>query len=147
MTAYNREDFRHFFEEKVRWGDCDMLGHVNNTLYIRYIESGRIAYTKDVLDAELGNGAKSGWILAELNCRFLAQVHFPESLSVGTRIIRVGNSSASMQGNIFCGDSVTAAFASSVTLVWFNYVEQRAERIPDDIRAKVLAFEGEVDGL
>lgn len=147
MTAQNREDFRHFFAENVRWGDCDMLGHVNNTLYIRYIESGRIAYTQDVLDSQLGGGARSGWILADLSCQFLAQVHFPESLAIGTRIVRVGNSSAVMQGNIFCSDSSTPAFASKVTLVWFNYELQRPERIPDTIRERVLAFEGAVEGL
>ncbi|MDO6460613.1 thioesterase family protein [Granulosicoccaceae sp. 1_MG-2023] len=147
MTAHNRDDFRHFFSENVRWGDCDMLGHVNNTLYVRYIESARVAYTHDVLDASLSGNVQSCWILADLHCRFRAQVHFPESLSIGSRIVRVGNSSALMQGNIFCADNTEPAFTSAATLVWFNMAEQRPERVPDDIRARILDFEGSVEGL
>ena len=30
----------------VRWGDMDMLGHVNNTVYFRYMETARVEWLR-----------------------------------------------------------------------------------------------------
>ena len=44
----NRTDFRHVTPVTVHWGDMDALGHVNNVIFFRYVESGRISYFNEL---------------------------------------------------------------------------------------------------
>ena len=39
-----QSEFQHLYQMDVRWGDQDVLGHVNNAQLIRYIECGRVDY-------------------------------------------------------------------------------------------------------
>ncbi|MFZ1748985.1 MAG: acyl-CoA thioesterase [Saprospiraceae bacterium] len=70
-------------EIPVAWGDMDAAQHVNNTMYLRYGETGRIQYLKDIgFDFDL-NGI--GLILAELNIKYKFPLTFPDQIIVGTR--------------------------------------------------------------
>ena len=40
----SNKQFVHSMRIPIRWGDMDAMGHVNNTVYFRYIESARIAW-------------------------------------------------------------------------------------------------------
>ncbi|MCB1755442.1 MAG: acyl-CoA thioesterase [Gammaproteobacteria bacterium] len=143
----DREIFRHFFDDQIRWGDCDLLGHVNNTLYLRYIESARIAYSEELLDVNLNPSTKTGWVLADLHCSFRDQLTYPCRISVGSRISRVGNSSATMEAAVFAVEKDRAAFTSTAILVWYDFISQQTARIPDQVRQAVKTFEGTVEGL
>lgn len=143
----NRENFRHFYHDIVRWGDCDMLGHLNNAIFLRFLESARIAYIKDIYDLELAPDTVEGWVIVDLNCSFKGQVHHPASLDIGSRITRVGNSSAIIEAAIFPAEEDHPVFTSTATIVWCNYSEGAAVRIPDFVRDATREFEGNVEGL
>ena len=86
-----RADFKHFIELPVRWGDMDAFGHVNNVQYMRYLESGRVAYISEVLDITMEH--KENIVLADIHCVFLQQLCYPATVEVATRVARLGNSS------------------------------------------------------
>lgn len=142
-----REHFRHIFRESVRWGDCDMLGHVNNTIYLRYIESARVAYVHDIFNLDLVPESSEGWVIADLHCSFRGQVVYPAKLEIRSRITKVGNSSATFEAAIYESDKEEAVFTSTAIIVWCNYAEGVAMRIPDAIREATSAFERSVEGL
>lgn len=132
-------DFAHRIELAVRWGDVDMLGHVNNAKYFTYDESSRIEYFEAFGRDDPRMWKDYGLILASIGADFLSQVHYPATLTVGTRITRLGRSSMSTLSGLFVGDRLAAAVRG--TLVWFDYVNQKSTPIPEPIRAAIAARE------
>lgn len=128
----------------VLWGDMDPLGHVNNTRFLRWFESARVAYLDQAILAtgELPSGL--GPILAAINCSYRRQVIYPDTITVGARITRLGNSSMTMLHHLVSHKhGKLAAFGESV-VVMFDYEAQRPVRISAEVRAAIEAFEGHV---
>ena len=139
MSAPTREEFRQFIPMTVRWGDMDALGHVNNVQYFRYGESGRIAYFDSLEKDDPKFWKEYGIILASMACDFLAQVHYPAELELGTRVTRLGRSSLNMQTAIFQDGKVVAVLRG--VMVWFDYTAQKTLPIPESVRAWIRARE------
>jgi acyl-CoA thioester hydrolase len=136
-----QSEFKHLYQMNVRWGDQDILGHVNNVQLFRYLESGRVAYCSEVLDLDFVRQLKAGWILADLQCSFHSQLRFPDTITVATRFIKMGNSSAHLDAAIYLDTNDRAVVISRVVVVWIDYAKQTSVRIPDDIRRKILHYE------
>jgi acyl-CoA thioester hydrolase len=134
-----RSDFRHFIELPVRWGDMDAFGHVNNVQYMRYLESGRIAYVGDVLGAPLE--PKENIVLADIQCSFLQPLHYPVTVEVATRVARLGNSSLQILFAIYRKGESEPVLTGKGVLVWFDFINQQAIPLPDATRKAILDFE------
>lgn len=130
-----RSDFKHLIELPVRWGDMDSLGHVNNVQYLRYLESGRVAYVEQVLEGNLS------LILADIQCSFRQQLHYPVTVEVLTRISRLGRSSMDVLAAIHRKGEEQPVATSKGVIVWFDFREQRPAPIPQQVRETVLAYE------
>jgi acyl-CoA thioester hydrolase len=119
----------------------DSLGHVNNAVYFRYIESGRIAYFNAVgADAGLGGGGE-GPILADIQCRFIGQLRHPAQIDVGTRTAKIGTKSFTLETGIFLTGEDAPIATSNAVVVWFDYVNQRTAQLPDAMRKRVVELE------
>ncbi len=139
--APSRAQFRHFTSLPVQWGDMDMLGHVNNVIFFRYAESGRIAYFDQMLGNNPDIWGGEGPILADIQCRFIRQLRYPAQLEIGTRTVKFGSRSLVLECAIFRNDDDAPVATSRAAVVWFNYGEQRAATLPDSLRATVRGFE------
>ncbi|GAB3176283.1 acyl-CoA thioesterase [Telluribacter humicola] len=69
----------------VAWGEMDAAQHLNNVVYIRYIESGRVALFRDW--DFLGFDSSVGPILSEVRCRYKAPVTYPDTIRVATGVV------------------------------------------------------------
>lgn len=119
----------------VRWGDMDMLGHVNNATYFTYSESARIAFFESVFGPEMSRfDMESGPILAQIGCSFHRQVHYPAQLDIGLRVTRIGNSSAEIRNPIFLQGEDEAVADIHSTIVWFDYANQKVTSVPEELR-------------
>jgi acyl-CoA thioester hydrolase len=129
----------------VQWGDQDTFGHVNNTVYFRWMESARLAYT-----ARLGlsdSKGEIGPILAAIGCNFRRQLKYPDHVQIGARITRLGNSSLTMVHRIYSEALQAVAADGESTLVIFDYRQQRSTPIPPELRAAIEELErGTVSG-
>ena len=135
-----RSDFRHVLPLAMRWGDQDAFGHLNNVQYLRFIESGRVAYFEDLLSTRLRADA-DGLVLADIQCSFLQQVHYPCELEVMTRVSRLGRSSLDILCALFRQGEARPVASSKGVVVWFDFHAQRTTAIPDTIREAIMAFE------
>lgn len=133
------EQFSHRLPLDVRWGDVDMLGHVNNAKYFTYDESSRIAYFEPFGSDDPRMWKDYGLILASIGADFIQQVHYPARLTIGTRITRIGRSSMNTLSGLFVGEQLMATVRG--VLVWFDYVNQQAQPVPEHIRAAIRARE------
>ena len=66
----------------LRFGDTDMLGHVNNAVFATLCESGRVDFYRKRLDDALPLGAF--WVIVRLVIDFRAELHYPGEVRTGT---------------------------------------------------------------
>ena len=129
-------------ELPVQWGDQDAFGHVNNTIYIRWFESARIAYSDRMGLSEMLATQRVGPILAAINCNFRRPVNYPDTVQVGARISRIGRTSLTMEHRV-CSHSLQAVVAEGdSTVVVFDYAAGKPRPIPDELRATIERLEG-----
>lgn len=140
---YNPQHFYHETPMRVRFGDVDALGHVNNAKYFTYIEHGRTRYFMDILDWN-GDMSRLGVILAKASIDFKAPLFFDEQIMVYTRISRLGNKSFDMLYLIrrLKDKQPDTIVASGIThMVAFDYTNQQTQPIPEVWRKKIQQFE------
>jgi acyl-CoA thioester hydrolase len=126
----------------VQWGDQDAYLHVNNTVYFRWFESARIAYTLRLGFGESMRQRKVGPILAAISCDFRRQITFPDTVHVGSRITRIGRTSFSLDHVLVSEANRAVAAEARSTIVVFDYTAGRPVPVPDDIRQAISALEG-----
>lgn len=143
-TEIKRGQFNHFVPITVRWGEMDALGHVNNTVYYRYSEDGRLDYIGRII-GDGGDDAPSpsgtGPILADLRCSFLQQLRFPASVEIGTRTRAIGRSSLKIQQALYRVGEETPVATYEAIVVWFDYGAQKSLPVPEDVRARIRKLE------
>src|SRR3982751_6256978 len=83
----------------IRFGDLDPQGHVNNTVFATFFETGRVMLLRDPGNELNAPGTTS--VLAQLDIRFLREMHWPGTVEIGTATIRIGRSSYSFLQAIF----------------------------------------------
>ena len=136
-----RSAFRHQLPLTLHWGDMDSLGHVNNAVFFRYVESGRVRYFDDLLGHDPAIWGGQGPILARIECTFLGQLRYPAEITVGTRTSRLGGKSLTVEAAIFVGDSDSPVATSSAAVVWFDYENQATMQLPERVRDSIRSFE------
>ena len=142
-------DFAHRHEVQVRLADTDAMGHVNNARYLTYVEIARVAYWEHVTGRMLPigvHGAEEGMILAEIRMTYRSPAFYGETLTVETRVERIGRSSWTMVHRLTVGESRhgparLVAVADSV-LVTYDYRAEQPIPVPSALAAALESFEG-----
>jgi acyl-CoA thioester hydrolase len=131
------EAFRFVYPRQVEFRDLDGLGHVNNAVYLSYVESARLAYMQEVLGPleleELG-------IVAEARISFRSSSFLGETLSVGMRVAGIGAKSFRFEFEIQGADGRLVADGSTVH-VTFDYATRTSVPVPDEWRRRIEAYE------
>lgn len=126
----------------VAWGDMDAFQHVNNTVYLRWMESGRIAYFRRLAVPGFQETSGVGPILHSVHCRYRIPLTFPDTVTVASRIVAVEEDRMSMEQIIVShGHGKIAAVGSSI-VVTFDYSAGRKAPVPALVRARVAEIEG-----
>lgn len=125
----------------VQWGDQDAFGHVNNTAAIRWLESARIAYFDQAGLHDLLTNQSVGIILASITCHYRQQLNFPDTVTVGARISRLGNTSITMEHVIHSRQLGQIAADGTSVVVVFDYENNHAARIPNNVRETIERIE------
>ena len=113
------DDYRVKMPIRTRFGDTDMLGHVNNAVYATYFESGRLEYW-----AELNGGHSfEHWpfILARSEIDFLAEAHAVQDLTLGIRVSRLGSKSFDLEYLLVRDEDGKAIARGRSVQVMFDY--------------------------
>ena len=131
MATQSITDYPQHYGFKTRWKDIDSFGHVNNAVFLTYIEDARIMYFKRWNVTE----KKRSLIVASIKIDYLRQIEHPSDLIVGQKISRIGNSSFDIQSVIFLNNDPKAAANSVVSCVCFNYEQNKSVPVYDEIKA------------
>ncbi len=126
-------------EIPVLWGDMDAFAHVNNTVYLRWFESARIAWFERVGIVGRGGGGV-GPILASTHCRFVRPLAFPDVIAAEATTTRIGRSSFDMAYRVVRRDTGELAAEGGGVIVMLDYATGKAQPIDDALRAHMLPF-------
>lgn len=127
--------FSHVFSCAVRWGDMDAYGHVNHTQFLRYLESARVALFEDLCGAMV---ALPTLVVAEVRCRYLAELRYPAIITVHSALQKVRGGSLEVAGEIREGERLCAK--AQVQLVCFDPVRRRPTRLPPHFLAAIQDY-------
>lgn len=128
------ESFTVWCAERVRWGDLDSMGHVNNASVARYAETGRIHYAEQV-DGLLAD-TNTIFTLARVAINFRLEIHYPGEVCIGSRVMRVGRSSFTLAQGMFKDDACTTT--TEAVMVLIDRTTHKSLPIPDDLRHGLL---------
>lgn len=117
--------------EKLRFGDTDRLGHINNAVFSTLCESGRVAFLYDADRPLLTKGTQ--FVIAKLTINFLTEMNWPADVNIGTAVARIGNSSFELVQGLFI-DDVCVASSDSV-LVLMDEQTRRSTPLSDQARS------------
>lgn len=120
----------------VRWGDMDALGHVNNTVYFRFMEQARIEWM-----TAYGYGSyltEEGPVIANASCNFRIPITYPATVEVSMFLADPGRSSVmtSYELRVKGDDRVFAD--GTAKLVWISTRTGRSIPLPDALRTSAL---------
>jgi acyl-CoA thioester hydrolase len=137
MRDAPRSAFPHLLPIPTRWMDNDSYGHVNNVVYYSYFDTAvnQFLVTRGVLDIHADQVVG---LVVDTGCSYFSSVSFPDTVHVGVRVAKLGNSSVRYELAIFRNDEQTPAAAGHFVHVYVERSSNRSVPIPDAVR-RVLA--------
>jgi acyl-CoA thioester hydrolase len=126
----------HTSRQAIRWGDMDMLGHVNNTVYFRYLEQARIEWIYGLHpDGETYSG--TGPVVVNASCTFLTPLVYPGDIEVRMYLGDPGRTSVASFYEIWMNGRKYADGAAKI--VWIDLATGRSVPLPDAVVALLCA--------
>ena len=114
----------------MRWGDMDAFGHINNTVYFRFMEIARIDWLMG-LDL-MGDGKGLGPVVVNAFCNFLQQLSFPGDLLVKHYVTPPGRTSFDTYVTIERTDRPgEVAATGGATVVWVDFALGASTPLPE----------------
>jgi acyl-CoA thioester hydrolase len=127
-----RSGYPHFLEIPTRWMDNDVYGHVNNVVYYSYFDTVVNEYlvTSGSLDIEK---SETIGLVVETQCRYFRPISFPDAVTAGLRVARLGNSSVRYEIGIFRNDEDAAVAQGHFVHVYVD----RTSRLPTGLTSEM----------
>lgn len=160
------ESFAFSYDIRVHWGEVDRMGHVNNAMYSRYIESARCEYFAAIGISDARSAApppsnlalpritteNEGPILARLAIDFRRPVLHPDTISVHVATTRIGKTSATHR-YVLTSKEQKGAIVAEAEVIWvmLDYVKNEPVAISSELRDRIARLEAsggrKVEGL
>ena len=120
----------------IRWGDMDAMGHVNNTVYFRYMETIRIDYFHSIGCEPSPQG--QGPVIVNAFCNFYKQLEYPGDVLIKMYASDLGRSSFDSWATMERLDMPGVIHAAGgATTVWIDFPAQKSVALPDWFRALI----------
>lgn len=119
------------FEIQVRFSDIDMMGHVNNSVYLSYFEMARVYYLKQVFGENWDYGV-NGFLLARTEIDYIKPIFLNDVPKIELKVKNIGNKSLSLIYTIHVNKELRSKGMS--VLVGFNSKENLSYVLPQNMR-------------
>ncbi|HXE97079.1 MAG TPA: thioesterase family protein [Dongiaceae bacterium] len=138
--AETRGNYRHFCEITTRWMDNDTYGHVNNVIYYSWFDTAvnQFLIANGALDIE--QSPVIGLVI-ETQCNYFAPVAFPDRITIGIRVAKLGNSSIRYEVGVFREDEEEVAAQGHFVHVYVSRETRRPTAIPDNMRTLLQSIQ------
>jgi len=128
-----RPDYRAFRRIPTRWMDNDVYGHINNVVHYSLFDTAVNGWLvdRDVLD--FAGGEQVG-LVVETGCRYFAEMAFPDVVTAGIRVTRLGTSSVRYEVGLFRNDEAWASAEGHFIHVYVDRTTRRPAPLNEDLR-------------
>ncbi len=133
-TPKPRSHFRHFYPITTRWSDNDAYGHVNNVVYYQWFDTvvNQFLIVNGTLDIHEGSAIG---LVVETHCNYFSSVAFPDPVTAGLCVTRLGDSSVRYEVGIFRDDEALASAQGHFVHVYVDRITRKPTPIPAPARA------------
>ena len=121
----------------IRWGDMDAMGHVNNTVYFRFMEQARISWFA-ALVPEKEAWISTGIVIVNASCNYKRAMTYPGTVEVKLYVGEPGGSSAPTFYELRVDADPEPYADGAAVVVFVDMKQQKPVRIPDGIRERLL---------
>ena len=132
--------FSYYHPITVRYGDLDPQGHVNNAVYLTYVESARLGYYEATGIWQKDSGALTGMVVAHLDIDYLSPITLGQLIQVGIRLVRIGNKSLTLDFQIEALPEKSLVARGTSLMVAYDNDTQKSRPFPAEWREKILQF-------
>lgn len=140
MSSNESHVYRDSVDIQMRFKDVDLFGHVNNTVYLEYMDMGKVHYIENVL-GDIFNNRRDALVIVNINIDFLQPAKFDEHLCVQTCVEAVGVHSITLSQQV--ANSVTGSVKcrARVVMVGFDATTGESKEIPQAWKDLIAAHE------
>jgi acyl-CoA thioester hydrolase len=133
-----RDQYVHWETVTTRWADIDVYGHMNNARYFEIIDTVVNNHLEQATGTDIRELPAIG-VVAEVGCRYFAEVGYPAPVDVGVYVEKLGNSSVVYRVGLFQGPGDEAAAEGTFVHVYVDNTDpaRPVTPIPAQIRAAV----------
>lgn len=137
MTEIN---FKHNTPIQLRFNDFDVLGHVNNSIYLSFYDLGKTEYFTKVIP-EMINGREVGVVIVNINVSFLLPVYPQENVAVQTAVVEIGDKSFKLFQQLIDVETNEVKCICQTVMVGFDAKTKSTKSIPQSWRDAIARFE------
>ncbi len=130
---HNIEDYPHRLVIPTRWTDNDVYGHINNSVYYFYFDTVVNRFLIDTGLLEIGKSEVIGLVVGT-SCDFFAPAAFPDAITAGLRVAKLGNSSVTYEIGLFKNETPSAIAQGTFTHVYVDEFTRRPTPLSDKMR-------------
>jgi acyl-CoA thioester hydrolase len=134
-----RGDFPVLRPVPLRWNDDDAYGHVNNAVHYLLFDTAVNGWLVETLGRDVRTLPAIG-VVAETGCRYLAQLRFPEAVTAGLALERLGRSSVAYRLALFGEREPAPAAVGRFVHVYVDVASRRPVPVPPEIRQALAAL-------
>lgn len=121
----------------IRWGDMDAYGHVNNTIYFRFMEQCRVEYIEQLGFKVMPQGTAP--VIINASCTFLMPLNYPGTVEVRMYFGPPGRSSIPSHYEICLQGDQTLYATGDSKIVWMDVTSGKSVPIPEELRTQMSA--------
>ncbi len=133
--------FRHTCDVQMRFNDLDLFGHINNTVYLQYMDLGKEQYISRVI-GDIFSNENEAMVIVNLNCDYFQITKHKESLEVRTRVDSIGKHSLTFEQEVVSKATGEVKCRCRTVMVGFSPARNESIEIPPHWRKAISEYEG-----
>ena len=137
------KEFPSVIELPVQWGEMDAAKHVNNSVYIRWGESARIAYF-DKMNLDNSFTEQIGPILGWQDCKYIFPVTYPDTISIGVKTVGIKADRFFIECHMFSHKHQRIVAINKNSILAYDYHNLKKAELPQAWIEKMNALEGKI---
>lgn len=134
-------EFRHHIPVQIRFNDIDILGHLNNTVYFSFYDTGKAYYFKTVR-GNLMQWKRVDTVIANVNCAYINSIVFGDEIECYTRCLEIGEKSFRLQQMLVRTSDMAVMSVCETVMVSFDPATGHSTPLNDDWRRLLTEYEG-----
>lgn len=121
--------------DKVRYGDTDSQGHVNNAVFSTFLETGR---TELLYELETWKNEEPIFVLVSSTINLMSEIYWPGTVEIGTGIKKIGRSSITYMHGLY-QNGIMVAQAHTIT-VQMDELTRKSKALSEEIKEALKKY-------